>query len=93
MLHCSCQLTYLGKTKNVILSRAIEHQQDSSKGKWENSGATEHTLDVNFNWLYRETIGREMYYRKRKPREALKLKRLNWITYIYYCISRGWISN
>ena len=29
------------------LSRAIEHQQDSLKGKWENSGATEHILKIS----------------------------------------------
>ena len=36
--------TYFGETKKKILARTLEHQQDSFKGKWDNSGATEHSL-------------------------------------------------
>ena len=28
----------------LFVEISIEHQQDSTKGKWENSGATEHCL-------------------------------------------------
>ena len=68
---CTCNSTYFGATK--ILTRTIEHQQDSFKGKWDNSGATGHTLTCHrhFNWIYPKTIARENVYRKRKIREAL----------------------
>ena len=38
----------------------IGHQQDSLKGKWDNSGATEHTLTCHeqFNWIQPKTIER-----------------------------------
>ena len=42
-LNCSCGSLYIGETKKKILTRSIEHQTDSIKGKWESSGATEHT--------------------------------------------------
>ena len=64
-LHSSCQLRYLGKRKNEILSRAIQHQEDNLKEKWESSGATEHTLDGNFNWLHAKISVRETYNRKK----------------------------
>ena len=38
-LKCTCNSAYFGETKKKILTRTIEHQQDSFKGKWENSGA------------------------------------------------------
>ena len=55
----------------------IEHQQDSFKGKWNNSGATEHSLTCHrqFNWIHPKTIARENDYRKRKIREALEIKK------------------
>ena len=43
-LKCTCNSAYFGETKKKILRRTIEHQQYSFKGKWDNSGATEHTL-------------------------------------------------
>ena len=43
-LNCSCNADYIGETKKKVITRTIEHQQDSIKGKWESSGATEHCL-------------------------------------------------
>ena len=33
-LNCSCNAEYIGETKKKVISRTIEHQQDSIKGKW-----------------------------------------------------------
>ena len=59
------------------MTRTIEHQQDSTKGKWESSGATEHCLKYNsqFNWLHRKTLLREARYKSRKIRASLGIKR------------------
>ena len=76
-LKCTCNSAYFGETKKKILTRTIEHQQDSFKGKWDNSGATEHSLTCHgqFNWIHPKTIARENDYRKRKIREALETKK------------------
>ena len=76
-LKCTCNSAYFGETKKKILTRTIEHQQDSFKGKWNNSGATEHSLTCHrqFNWIRPKTIARENDYRKRKIREALEIKK------------------
>ena len=42
-LKCSCGSVYNGETKKKIISRSIEHQQESIKGNWSSSGATEYT--------------------------------------------------
>ena len=75
-LKCTCNTAYFGETKKKILTRTIEHQQDSFKGKWDNSGATEHSLTCHgqFNWIHSKTIARENDCRKRKIREALEIK-------------------
>ena len=75
-LKCTCNSSYFGKTKKKILTSTIEHQKDSFKGKWDNSGATEHILTCHgqFNWIHPKTIARENDYRKRKIREALEIK-------------------
>ena len=59
------------------MTRTIELQQDSSKGKWDNSGATEQTLTCHrqLNWIHQKAIARENDYRKRKIREALEIKK------------------
>ena len=36
-LDCSCNGKYIGKSKKRVLTRCIEHQQDSMSGKWESS--------------------------------------------------------
>ena len=59
------------------LTKTTEHQQDSFKGKWANSEATEHTLTCHgqFNWIQPKTIARENDCTKRKIREALEIKK------------------
>ena len=76
-LQCTCNSVYFGETKKKILTMTIEHQQDSFKGKWGNSRATEHSLTCHrqFNWVHPKTIARENDYRKRKIREALEIKK------------------
>ena len=60
------QLSLFCETKKKILTRTTKHQQDSFKGEWENSGATEHSLTCHrqFNWIPLETIARKNDYRK-----------------------------
>ena len=76
-LKCTCNSAYFGETKKKILTKTIEHQEDSFKGKWDNSRATEHTLICHgqFNWIHPKTIDRESGYRKRKIRESLEIKK------------------
>ena len=76
-LKCTCNSAYFGETKKNILTMTIEHQQDSFKGKWDNSGVTEHTLTCHgrFNWIHLKIIAKEKDYRKRKIREALEIKK------------------
>ena len=76
-LKCKCNSTYFGETKKKILTRTIGHQQDIFKGKWDNSGPTEHTLTCHghFNCIHPKTITRENNYRKIKIREALEIKK------------------
>ena len=63
------------------LTRAIGHQQDGFQGKWDNSGAIEHSLTCNrqFNWIHPKTIARENDYRKEKCGKRWKLRRQNTI--------------
>ena len=42
--NCSCNTEYICETKKKLITRTIEHQQYSIKGKWESLGATEHCL-------------------------------------------------
>ena len=76
-LNCSCNTEYIGETKKKVITRAIEYQQDSKKGKWESSGATAHCLKCHgqFNWLHPKTLSREARYKSRKIRESLEIKR------------------
>ena len=50
-LECTYNSAYFGETKKKILTRTIEHEQDSFKEKWDNSGATEHSLHVTGNLI------------------------------------------
>ena len=74
---CTCNSVYFGETKKKILRKTIEHQQGSFKGKWDNSGATEHTLTYHgqFNCIHPKTIARQNDYRKIKIQEALEIKK------------------
>ena len=76
-LNCSCNAEYIGETKKKVITRTIEHQQDSIKGKWESSGATEHCLECHgqFNWLHPKTLSREARYKSRKIWESLEIIR------------------
>ena len=77
-LTCSCGAVYIGETKKKILTRTIEHQQDSMKGNWEASGATEHckVCHGQFNWIHPETLTVVSNYRERKVREALEITKV-----------------
>ena len=57
-LDFSCNGRYIGEPKKKVLTRCIEYQQDSMKGNWESSGATEHTKECHgqFNWIHPRTI-------------------------------------
>ena len=76
-LICTCNSAYFGETKKKILAKKIEHQQDSFKGKWDNSGETEHSLTCHgqFNWIHPKTIARKNDYRRRKIREELEINK------------------
>ena len=76
-LNCSCNAEYTGETKKKVITRTIEQQQDSIKGKWESSGATKHYLKCygQFNWIHPKTLSREAKYKSRKVRESLQIKR------------------
>ena len=34
-LNCSCNVEYIGETAKQVMTKAIEHQQDSIKAEWE----------------------------------------------------------
>ena len=72
-LNCSCNAEYVGKNKKKVMTRTIEHQQDSIMGKWESSCVTEHSLQRHgqFNWLQPNTLSRGARYKSRKIRESL----------------------
>ena len=74
-LKCSCESIYIGETKKRVLTRCIEHQTDSMSGKWESSGATEHTKSCHglFDWLHPETLSVNPNYHERKIRESLEI--------------------
>ena len=44
-LDCTCNALYIGETKKKVITRTIEHQQDSFNRKWESLGSTEHCID------------------------------------------------
>ena len=72
-LKCSCGLLYNGETKRKIISRSIEHQQESIKGNWSSSGATEHTKECHghFDLLPPKNLSIKTRYYDRKERESL----------------------
>ena len=75
-LKCMCISAYLGETKKKILTRTIEHPQDSFKGKWDNSMATKHFLTCHrqFNWIHPKTLARQNNDKKRKIWEVSEIK-------------------
>ena len=76
-LDCTCNALYIGEAKKKVITRTIEHQQDSFNGKWGNSGATEHCLECygQFNWINPKTLSTEQQYHRRKIRESLEIKK------------------
>ena len=77
-LDCSCKGRYIRESKKKVLTRCIEHQQDSIKGNWESSGTAEHTKECHgeFNWIHPRTITVMSNMYKGKVREALEIKKL-----------------
>ena len=76
-LDCTCNALYIGDTKNKVITKTIEHQQDSFNGKWESSCATGHCLECHrqFNWIKPKTLSTEQQYHRRKIRESLEIKK------------------
>ena len=76
-LDCTCNALYIGDTKNKVITKTIEHQQDSFNGKWESSCATGHYLECHrqFNWIKPKTLSTEQQYHRRKIRESLEIKK------------------
>ena len=76
-LDCTCKALYIGETKKKVITRIIEHQQDSFNEKWESSGSTEHCLECygQFNWINPKTLSTEQQYHRLKLRESLKIKK------------------
>ena len=94
-LDCSCNGRYTGESKKKVLTRCIEHQQDSIKGNWESFGATEHTKECHeqFNWIYLRRIAVMSNMYERKVREALeinRLKTLNETDKTFKVLNRQW---
>ena len=73
-LDCTCNVLYIGKTKKKVITRTIEHQQDSF-GKWERSVATEHCLECHgqFNCINPKSSSTKQQYHRRKVRESLEI--------------------
>ena len=76
-LDCTCNGLYIGETKKRVITRTIEHQQDSFKGTWESSGATEHCLECHrqFDWINPKTLSTEQQYHRWKIRDSLEIKK------------------
>ena len=81
-IQCSCNSIYIGETKKKVLTRSIEHQQDSIAGKWNSSGATEHSkyCHGHFNWILPKTIKIENRFYPRKTRESLEIRKAKYYT-------------
>ena len=69
---------YIGETKRRVPTRSIEHQEDSMTGKWEASGAVEHSKDCHgqFNWLHPKTLAKLSNIHERKIRDSLQINNL-----------------
>ena len=76
-LGCGCGECYIGETKKRVKVRAAEHEKDVFKGRWSNSGATEHAKNCShqFRWNDVETLCVEPNYRRRKIRESLEIRK------------------
>ena len=61
-----------------MLTRSIEHREDSMTGMWEASGAAKHSKDCNerFNWLHPKTLAKLPNIHEHKIRESLEINNL-----------------
>ena len=73
-LKCSCGSIYNDETKKKIISRLIEHQQESIKGNWSSCGASEHTKECHddFDLLHPTTFSIKNRHYDRKVRKSLE---------------------
>ena len=71
----AAESVYNAETKKKIISRLIEHQQESIRGNWSSSGTTEHTKECHghFNWLHLKTLSMKNRYYDRKVNESLEI--------------------
>ena len=76
-LDCTRNPLYIGETKKKVITRTIEHQQDSFNGRWESSGATDYCLECHgqFNWINPKTLSTEQQYHRRRIRESLEINK------------------
>ena len=76
-LDCTCNGLYMSESKKKVITRTIEHQQDSFKGTWESSGPTEHCLECHgqFSWINPKFLSTEQQYHRRKTRRSLEIKK------------------
>ena len=61
-----------------MLTRSVEHQEDSMARKWEASGATEYSKYCHgrFNWLHPKTLAKLSNIHERKIRDSLEINNL-----------------
>ena len=66
---------YIGETKIQIRSRNLQHQENTRKEKWDQSGVVSHSrLCEGVNWNEIETVCVERNRFNRKVREALEIQ-------------------
>ena len=80
-LNFLCNGRYIGESRKKVLTRCLEHQQDSIRGIWDSSGATEHTkiCHGHFNWIHPKTIKISSNMYERKVQEASEINKLKTI--------------
>ena len=60
-LDFACNVLYIRETKKKVITRTIDHQQDSFNGTWESSGTSELCLECHaqFNWINPKALSTE----------------------------------
>ena len=68
----------MGETKRRVLTRLIEHQEDTMTGKWEALGTTEHSKDCHeqFDWPHPKTLAKLSNIHEGKIRESLEINNI-----------------
>ena len=76
-LDSTCNALYIGEIKKKVITRTVEHQQDSFNRKWESSDVTKHCLECHgqFNWINPKTLSTKQQYHTRKIRESFEIKK------------------